>query len=138
MTTAAQETQRILLDHEFPSTPATVSIVRHATARVLTAWGLAEAQTNDCVLVVSELVTNAIEARSQSVLKLRLSEEVLGTLTVEVWDAVPEPPCLRSPEHDAEDGRGLLIVAALATHYGWRPTRRGKWVFAVLAISPLH
>ncbi|WP_433335605.1 ATP-binding protein [Spirillospora sp. CA-294931] len=132
MTTAAQEAQRILLDHDFPSTPAAVSDARRATVRALTSWGLAKAQTGDFVLVASDLVTNAIEARRHGNVTLRIRAETVDRLTVEVWDAASQPPCLRSPALDAEQGRGLLIVAALADHYEWCPVEDGKWVFAVL------
>jgi hypothetical protein len=47
-----------------------------------------------------------------------------GVIRVEVTDlsgpGVPEP---RSAGSDAEDGRGLLLVACLAARWGWR--RRG-------------
>ncbi|MBO2464483.1 ATP-binding protein [Actinomadura violacea] len=124
------------MTHELLSTPAAVGIARRATARALISRGLTEAQTDTFVLVVSELATNAVKARRHDKFTVRISEEVAGTLTIEVWDSVPEPPRRGSPGVDAEDGRGLLIVEALAAHYGWRPAGEGKCVFAVLEVPP--
>ncbi|MDL4819096.1 ATP-binding protein [Actinomadura opuntiae] len=136
MTTAAQETRKILMDHEFLSTPAAVSITRRAAVRALVVWGLSEAQAEDFELVVSELVTNAVTQARHKRIKVRICEEVINTLTIEVWDSVPAPPHREAPSLDAEDGRGLLIVEQLAAHYGWRPGDEGKWVFAVLEVPP--
>ncbi|TDD61641.1 ATP-binding protein [Actinomadura rubrisoli] len=137
MTTAAQDVQKVVMAHEFLSTPAAVGVTRSAAVRALIEWGLTEAQTEDFVLVVSELVTNAVNGRRHHMFKVRICEEVIGTLTVEVWDSVPEPPKRQPLNLHAENGRGLLIVEKLAAHYGWRPADEGKWVFAVLEVPPL-
>ncbi|MDL4770706.1 ATP-binding protein [Actinomadura xylanilytica] len=134
MTAAAQETQEFLMEREFLSTPAAAGIARHAAARALITWGLSEEQAGNFLLVISELVTNAINARKHRAFKVRICEEVIGTLTIEVWDPAPEPPRRRPLDLQAEDGRGLLIVDELAAHYGWRPAGTGKWVFAVLEV----
>jgi anti-sigma regulatory factor (Ser/Thr protein kinase) len=124
------------MDHEFASVPAAAGIARRAAARALTAWGLTQAQTDTFVLVASELVANAIQAGPRRGFRVRICQEVVGTLTIEVWDPVPTPPCRKALDLYAEDGRGLLIVEQLATHHGWRPTNGGKWVFAVLEVPP--
>jgi anti-sigma regulatory factor (Ser/Thr protein kinase) len=136
MTTAAQETQKVLMDHEFLATPAAVGITRRATVRALIVWGLTDAQTADVELVVSELVTNAVNQARHEKFRVRICEEIPNTLTIEVWDPVPAPPYRKSPDHYAETGRGLLIVEALAAHCGWRPADGGKWVFAVVEVRP--
>jgi anti-sigma regulatory factor (Ser/Thr protein kinase) len=136
MTTAAQETRKVLMDHEFLATPAAVGITRRAAVRALTVWGLTDAQTTDFELVVSELTTNAVNQARHEKFRVRICEELPNTLTIEVWDPAPAPPYRKSPNLYAETGRGLLIVAALAAYYGWRPADRdgGKWVFAVLEV----
>ncbi|MFI0483045.1 ATP-binding protein [Actinomadura sp. 9N215] len=136
MTTAAQETRKILMDHEFLSTPATVGIARRAAVRALVVWGLSERQAEDFELVVSELVTNAVAQARHKRIRVRICEEVVNTLTVEVWDSVRASPRCKSLELDAENGRGLFIVERLAAHAGWRLAGEGKWVFAVLEVRP--
>jgi hypothetical protein len=42
-------------------------------------------------------------------------------------------PRQRTPEHDDDTGRGLLVVQAFATSYGTAPTFDGKVVWAVLS-----
>jgi hypothetical protein len=37
-----------------------------------------------------------------------------------------------------EDGRGLTVVAALASRWGWRPEPFGKVVWCELAVTPGH
>jgi hypothetical protein len=71
--------------------------------------------------------------------RLRLSSDGSRAL-VEVWDADSRPPQPRPLEVDgvpdlvAESGRGLLLVAALSTRWGWYPDRQcgGKVVWAEL------
>jgi anti-sigma regulatory factor (Ser/Thr protein kinase) len=136
MTTAAQETQKVLMDHEFLATPAAVGIARRAAVRALLVWGLTDAQTGDIELVVSELATNAVNQARHEKFTVRICEEIPHTLTIEVWDPAATAPYRKSPSRYAETGRGLLIVETLAAHYGWRPADGGKWVFAVLEVPP--
>ena len=82
------------------------------------------------------LVTNAVTQARHKKIRVRICQEVINTLTVEVWDSVPALPQRKSLKLDVENGRGLLIVARLAAHYGWRSAGGGKWVFAVLEVPP--
>jgi two-component sensor histidine kinase len=80
----------------------------------------------DTSVVVSELVTNALchgagvysggsaGGRVELTLWHRASHLVCA-----VTDPSAEPPVLRSPEPTAETGRGLLVVQALTTTWGW-------------------
>ncbi|MBD2892500.1 hypothetical protein amrb99_14100 [Actinomadura sp. RB99] len=99
-------------------------------------WGLTDAQTVDVELVVSELVTNAVSQARHEKFRVRICEEIPGTLTIEVWDPVLAPPYRKFPNRYAGTGRGLLIVEALAAHSGWRPVDGGKWVFTVVEVPP--
>jgi anti-sigma regulatory factor (Ser/Thr protein kinase) len=101
------------------------------------------------VLVVSELVTNAVHAVTQpagrwpagleaarlpnaAVISLIVSDSY-QSVRVEVHDrsCVPIPPVLLSDAED-ETGRGLIVVDALATGWGWRPSPYGKVVWCEL------
>jgi hypothetical protein len=87
--------------------------------------------------VTSELVTNAIGASAEAgnpVVRLRVTSRMHAVL-VSVWDASERQP---APRRDgaADDlgGRGLVLVEALADHWGTEPAHEGgKTVFAVLA-----
>jgi len=91
---------------------------------VLREAGFAGELADDAELVVTELVTNAVQAsrRTPGVppVLLRLLTGA-GVLVVEVWDMSPEEVIGPSDERPGgESGRGLMIVAALSTHWGSR------------------
>ncbi|MFF3460581.1 SpoIIE family protein phosphatase [Streptomyces sp. NPDC002730] len=108
-----------------------------ATARAfvrdtLQGWGYADV-VDDAVVLTSELVTNAVvhAGTSADVLCLRTEDGV----RVEVADRYPEREIpiqgtglsLGSP--DRENGRGLLLCAALASRWGveYTPTYKQVW-----------
>lgn len=77
----------------------------------------------DLLLVVSELVTNAIVHTAGPVqLSLSLTD---GRARVEVGDPSPDPPVKRSPDRRAGSGRGIVIVDRLARSWGWSPRPEG-------------
>jgi anti-sigma regulatory factor (Ser/Thr protein kinase) len=101
-----------------------------ARARVLTRetlrrWGVTDpADTDDVVLIVDELVTNAVVHGDGPVrLLLRLSG---WQLVGEVGDDSVGAPRVRESGMDAESGRGLSLVAALAAEFGVRREAAGK------------
>ncbi|MFF0523322.1 ATP-binding protein [Actinomadura nitritigenes] len=82
-------------------------------------------------------MTNAVNQARHEKFRVRICEEIPSTLTIEVWDPVLAPPYRKFPSRYAETGRRLLIVEAIAAHYGWRPADGGKWVFAVVEVPPV-
>ncbi|GGX97202.1 SpoIIE family protein phosphatase [Streptomyces anandii] len=110
------------------SHPRAVAEARRAAAARLTAWGL-EGLVDEALLVVSELVTNAVRYGTGS-LELRLIRE--QALTCEVTDESSTAPQLRRALVSDEGGRGLFITAQLTERWGVRPARRGKTVWAEL------
>jgi len=114
---------------ELAALPSAVPCARLHTKQVLWEWGLgAHAETAE--LVVSELITNAIRAAGVGpgvpVVQLRLTRHQEQVL-VEVWDASPQPPVRAEAGPDGESGRGLVLVQALSTRWGYyypeRPPR---------------
>jgi PAS domain S-box-containing protein len=108
-----------------------------ATARAfvrdtLQGWGYSDV-VDDAVVLTSELVTNAVvhAGTSADVLCLRTEDGV----RVEVADRYPEREVPlqgtgQSPGNpDRENGRGLLLCAALASRWGvdYSPTRKQVW-----------
>ncbi|MFI1396408.1 ATP-binding protein [Streptomyces sp. NPDC020681] len=108
-----------------PHIPETVSTVRHRARTVLARWALPTETADNAILVISELITNAI-AHALPPAVLRLSMPEAGgrhTLRIEVADAGPVPRPRRSlesppPAELEEHGRGTGIVAALSMRHG--------------------
>jgi anti-sigma regulatory factor (Ser/Thr protein kinase) len=118
--------------------PGAVPSAGHAR-HVVSEWGFPAIAT-DCELIVSELVSNAVTHGARAVaaaglppVRLRLSGRARG-VRIEVWDSGNEMPRLRSdPLGEEPGGRGLLLVAAIASRWGaYRTKGGGKCVFAVL------
>jgi signal transduction histidine kinase/DNA-binding response OmpR family regulator/serine phosphatase RsbU (regulator of sigma subunit) len=104
---------------------------RQEVARRLREWGAEPDLVDDVVLLVSELVTNAVvHGRPPVELRVRRSR---AHLVLEVEDhASYLPRRMRPTEHD-EHGRGLQLVALLADRWGTRPTHDGKVVWCVFS-----
>jgi anti-sigma regulatory factor (Ser/Thr protein kinase) len=115
-----------------PTTPYSVGLARFYVRSALTCHGLGSYADN-AEMIASELVTNAIaHADAQAVgLELTYMSDG-GTLAIVVTDPCPDPPVRRDPAEDTEHGRGLNIVEALSTWWGWRPQDPGKAVYAIL------
>ena len=86
---------------------------------------------DDAVLLASELFGNSVEHSGSGVPGETVTVAVMaggGVVRVEVGDrSGPGVPELRPADRDAEDGRGLGLVAALAGRWGWR-RRAGRTV----------
>ena len=114
------------------SRPLAVRRARH----VVREWGLA-ALGDSTELAVSELMTNAVQvshAMSQAApVRLWLLSDG-AQLVILVWDASLQPPVRLDVGDAAEDGRGLLLVDAVSTDWGWQfpPDMGGKTVWALL------
>jgi anti-sigma regulatory factor (Ser/Thr protein kinase) len=95
----------------------------------LHAWmfdaGCSEAVIADALIIVSELVTNAVmHADSDSVVIAVLDDM---RLRLEVHDRDPAGPVAIEPS--SAGGFGLAIVAALSDSWGWEPTHYGKRIW---------
>jgi anti-sigma regulatory factor (Ser/Thr protein kinase) len=126
------QTEVIELDGD-PDAPARG---RHAATEVLDGWGCEPGTRDDLLLVVSELVTNAVVHGAEPIVVtiVRAPERV----RVEVTDGADgsSPHGNRHPPADAETGRGLSVVTRLAVAWGWRATPgRGKTVWAELPLK---
>ncbi|MBB5105999.1 anti-sigma regulatory factor (Ser/Thr protein kinase) [Streptomyces spectabilis] len=88
---------------------------------------------DDCVLMVSELVTNAVlYGRADGPWRVRVDwYRVGGALRVEVHNpGCPAHVRLRSPSATEAHGRGLLLVDALADEWWSAPSRHGGTLVA--------
>ncbi|MCU1602653.1 MAG: histidine kinase [Frankiales bacterium] len=117
-----------------PADLATIVDVRAQVAHVLRSWGAASTVIDDVVLIVSELVTNALlHGRPPVLLRLRNSPV---HLVLEVQDGATYLPRRMRPTPDDEHGRGLQLASLLTRRWGTRPTRDGKVVWCVFAPLP--
>ena len=83
-------------------------------------------------LLTSELVTNAVVHGATTVgLLATLSSH---RLRVEASDRSVKPPVVRRASAGDTDGRGLVVVASLATDWGYEVNPTGKSVWFELAI----
>jgi len=135
--------QSVLIVAAMPT--ATPCARLHARAIALE-WGLDEL-ADPIELVVSELVTNAVQASVDhdgrprysadtgiACVHLRLSTDGRAAL-IEVWDENTQMPTPVQPGLVDEGGRGLMLVDALTERWGWSlpPSGRGKVVWALVA-----
>ncbi|MEV0318148.1 ATP-binding protein [Streptomyces sp. NPDC050658] len=100
-----------------------VGVSRVHARRQLTLWSW-RGDVEDAALIVSELLTNAVNhARVvDATMRLRLAVLEDGTLLIEVADPLPAFPCfsevIRSCVED-EQGRGLRLVRAFGAEVTW-------------------
>jgi anti-sigma regulatory factor (Ser/Thr protein kinase) len=121
---------------ELEALPGAVPYARQHARQVLQEWGLS-AFSEDAGLLVSELVTNAIQAsppvQRTPAVRLWLSSN-RSRLLIQVQDTNPHPPARTSAGNDDETGRGLRIVDAISTKWGWhaKEDHSGKTVWALI------
>ena len=98
-----------------PHRPEAGGAARRAAQDVLDRWQVPEETAADVVLVISELVTNALNHALPAVC-LHMTRLSCGTVRVEVTDG---GPCgVRLQRDPGDGGRGLALVQALAQAHG--------------------
>ncbi|MFQ3560117.1 ATP-binding protein [Streptomyces gramineus] len=118
----------------FEAAPAEVPLLRRAAVRQLGRWGL-PAVTDEAALLVTELATNVFKHVGEGVSATLILEWRGERLRVEVYDKSRVVPILRSAECDAECGRGLHLLTALAADWGTVLTPVGKGVWCEIRLS---
>ncbi|WP_371666610.1 ATP-binding protein [Streptomyces sp. NBC_00289] len=106
-----------------PLAPATA---RRAARPILASWGLDENQLYDALLVISELVTNAVtHALPPVALHLHTTTNGPGRVQVHVSDGGPHTASpttsWATTRPTDEHGRGTTIITTLAHHTGTTP-----------------
>ncbi|MET7287933.1 SpoIIE family protein phosphatase [Streptomyces sp. NPDC005573] len=111
--------------------PEAVRHARRFTRRTLCAWGVSPDTVDASLLIVSELVTNAL-VHTEGPVRLDLS--LVGRrLRLAVADSSPRSPV--KPTNigwEATGGRGILLVEAVSAAWGTVPVSGGKQVWADL------
>ncbi|WP_030235955.1 ATP-binding protein [Streptomyces sp. NRRL S-350] len=111
----------------FPRLPRSAGRARIRFIRQAFEWEVPVDAAETALILLSELVTNACRhARSprDRMIGVRVLLPTASLLRIEVSDANPDLPVVRQATPDDESGRGLELVAALAT--SWGAHLRGK------------
>jgi anti-sigma regulatory factor (Ser/Thr protein kinase) len=118
---------------ELESDPAMVAVARQFVRERLASWEAGE-HLDPAVLVASELVTNAIlHARTALSLRVELRDSSppgSSAVRIEVFDQNPRLPALSPMLPEATSGRGLALIAMIATSWGMENRSDGKVVWA--------
>ncbi|MGW5248172.1 ATP-binding protein [Streptomyces sp. NPDC004129] len=109
-----------------PSLPESAAIARRlAQVVVLRHWGLSPRMAEDTVLLVSELVGNAVRHTGARIFGLRMHRR-RGRIRIEIRDPSRGLPCLMPVQELDVSGRGLFLVDKLADRWGVDLLPRGK------------
>lgn len=127
------------IEWRFPRHPRSVGRARTLLAEQAREWKVPDAAAETGVLLLSELVTNALRhAGCAPGREIRARFAVRdGLLRIEVSDACAALPHPRHVSPDDETGRGLALVEALAERWGAepRPCGIGKTVWCEIAAA---
>lgn len=131
---AEQATSRDDVHVDLPQDLTAPGAARSVARAALGRWALARL-VEPVALVVSELVTNAVRyGRPPVWMRLRRLEH---SVQITVHDEDPRPLDPGEAAADAESGRGLAIVRALATETGCTTVDGdGKIVWAQVDVTP--
>jgi anti-sigma regulatory factor (Ser/Thr protein kinase) len=112
---------------ELPADRSAAARARRFVRDTLLAWGVDDGAIEDCRLLVSELVTNAIlHARSSALVSLERKHRIVR---ITVCDESTMQPRVREYAPDAVTGRGMLLVDRLARRWGVDARNGGKCVW---------
>jgi anti-sigma regulatory factor (Ser/Thr protein kinase) len=127
---AAAVSESRCVDGVHDPVPASPARIRRTLRTAFAQWGLSTDTTENALLVVEELVANAVDhARTP----FRLTVDHIGTaLRVTVRDGDAGALHLSPFSARAPRGRGLQMIDALTSRWGWDRTSGGKTVWAVV------
>ncbi|WP_406863242.1 ATP-binding protein [Streptomyces sp. HUAS MG47] len=118
-----------------PSQPESAATARRLTQSVvLRHWALSPQIAEHAVLLVSELVGNAVRHTGARVFGLRMLRR-RGWIRIEVRDPSRGLPCLM-PVHELDtSGRGLFLVDKLSDRWGVDLLPRGKTTWFEMRVA---
>jgi len=123
---------------ELPAGLTSARQARSAVRQALAAWGM-DHLADDAQLLASELVANAAEHGDGKPISFALHRHAepgeRPGITCEVTDTSPVMPRRIDRGADADRGRGLAIIAALAPSSGVRASQAGKTSWFTLALT---
>ncbi|MER7666767.1 MULTISPECIES: ATP-binding protein [unclassified Streptomyces] len=118
-----------------PSRPESAGTARRLTqCVVLRQWALSAQTAEHAVLLVSELVGNAVRHTGARVFGLRMLRR-RGWIRIEVRDPSRGLPCLMPVQELDTSGRGLFLVDKLSDRWGVDLLPRGKTTWFEMRVS---
>lgn len=130
---AEQCASRRRVSAQLPATPHAPRFARHLVNEMCTRWGLGNELRERATMVVTELVTNAVQHTAGGIdLVVTVRRYVLR---LEVSDHSSALPHARQPTLDGTGNHGLRLVTRLASRWGSKPTTQGKIIWVDLVIS---
>ena len=129
---------------EVAAQPTAPGVVRGHVRAVASEWGLV-GLADTAELLASEMATNAVQASQRlriradlaAVPVIRLWVTTDGvSMVIHVWDGSDEMPVIKDVAADEENGRGLMLVAALSKDWGAYRKAQGKVVWVMVAADP--
>jgi hypothetical protein len=123
-----------VLAKAFPWSGVGPADARRFVTETLVAWSRTDL-IDDAAVIITELATNAVlHARTR--FTVTVARRPGGAIRLSVRDASLAPPRLRRPAPFEGSGRGLGLVAAIATGWGTDVLPDGKVVWAQLPSAP--
>ncbi|MFI9582402.1 ATP-binding protein [Streptomyces sp. NPDC052236] len=120
---------------QLPSRPESAATARRLTqCVVLRHWALSAQIAEDAVLLVSELVGNAVRHTGARAFGLRMLRR-RGWIRVEVRDPSRGLPCLMPVQEMDTSGRGLFLVDMLSDRWGVDLLPRGKTTWFEMRVA---
>ncbi|MFI5753971.1 ATP-binding protein [Streptomyces sp. NPDC051569] len=118
-----------------PSRPESAAAARRIThGVVLSQWALSSQTAEYAVLLVSELVGNAVRHTGARVFGLRMLRR-RGWIRIEVRDPSRGLPCLIPVQEMDISGRGLFLVDRLSDRWGVDLLPRGKTTWFEMRVA---
>ncbi|MFH8570897.1 ATP-binding protein [Streptomyces sp. NPDC017993] len=118
-----------------PSRPESAGTARRLTASVLLRqWALSPQLAEHAVLLVSELVGNAVRHTGARTFGLRMLRR-RGWIRIEVRDPSRGLPCLMPVQEMDTSGRGLFLVDKLSDRWGVDLLPRGKTTWFEMRVT---
>jgi anti-sigma regulatory factor (Ser/Thr protein kinase) len=112
-----------------PIAPKAAATARAFAAEFLASVKLDDGHIDDVVLVISELITNAVKYGGDGQRNINLEVGIWSKWTLITVDDRDPQVYEAAPERDndlCESGRGLFIVCAYAERFWWRPLMLSK------------
>ncbi|MGY1453751.1 ATP-binding protein [Streptomyces sp. SS8] len=130
-TAQARKTGHPGYSETLPRRPESAASARRMIRAACAAWRLDDL-AEDGALIVSELVSNAVQHARRNSIRVVIERPETARLRIGVVDFSKAPPVRKAPGPDDEGGRGLALMAALADRWGTEPLPWGKRVWAEL------
>ncbi|WP_327678092.1 ATP-binding protein [Streptomyces sp. NBC_00467] len=130
-TTRARPTGHPGYSETLPRKPESAATARSLVRVALAVWGLDD-MAEDGALIVSELVSNAVQHARRESIRVVIDRPGAACVRIGVVDFSKLPPAPKEPDDEDEGGRGLALVAELAEDWGTDPLPWGKQVWAEL------